>query len=543
MTTPNQPLPGDAIGNGDISPLNNLVEANWRAQMDAKGAKPYRDSHFAFGGRFLENLAAAGAAVVQGIGNFISDFLGALFGGYSGSDPKMVEVQTFFENQGTIISDKAYFAEIPASAPMWGSANPLEDCTFPRVLLNRFAKPEVRTSGTNNNVYRTGPEITNTGGSFANLLRTSNFSGSAVNTIRFGLIRSDRSRTYSTVSVMLGAKTSENPVYVGVYRMDMVTGDFIAHWISPNITATVTSQQSEVRLSFPPVITQKADIWAVALLQTGSNNTAHVREWANILSEYVEAPPLTYPPRQHARMLDYTTLPATATRSALDFTGNEYGLRDYYAETIIFAALGETPNPEDQDGAKYAETFGSRLGSWATIGPEFGMPGGYVTHHRTADGQAGALWVSPTGTDDMVVEGRQATKTKNFVLGEEQGPPTARWQRLIARCSPDFRTGAACEWTNSTVRVITWNTDYPNSGNAYSTAGSVGQQVKAGDRIRFAVQGSTGRVWVNDVLVLTCPVSTPTGARYRHVGFGTSRYDWTSSGGFSAWSAADIEEA
>lgn len=499
------------------------------------------------GGGDLEDKVSGLAGWMSNPLSFIAQtvfkvFTSILFGGYRGSSPPIVEIQTFFENQGTIISDKAYFAEIPASAPLWGSANPLEDCTFPRILLNRFAKPEVRFNGNANlygNVYRTG-----IGMGFENSyhgLRTSNFSGSAVNSIRFGLIRSDRSRTYSTVSVMLGVKKSENPVFVGVYRMDMVTGDFIAHWISPNVTPTVTSQQSEVRLSFPPVITQKADIWAVALLQTGSNNTDHVREWANIISEYVEAPPLTYPPRQHARMLDYTTLPATATRSALDFTGNEYGLRDYYAETIIWASLGETPNPEDQLGAKYAETFGSRLGSWATIGPEFGMPGGYVTHHRTADGQAGALWVSPTGTDDMVLEGRQATKTKHYVLGEEQGPPTSAWQRLLARCSPDFRRGVACEWNSGTLRVITWDTDYPNSGNSYSLAGSVAHPVAGGDRIRFAVDGATARVWVNDLLVLTVGVSTYTGARYRHVGFGTSRYSWTSSGGLAAWSAADID--
>lgn len=541
MSSPNGEVPaGGASGTG-LEALLNTDQAAWEAQQADKLSKGHQNAQTNFASRFLANLAAAGAAVVQGIGNFISDFLGTLFGGYSGSDPQMVEVQTFFENQGTIISDKAYYAEIPASAPMWGSANPLEDCTFPRVLLNRFAKPEVRASSPpHRREYRSGSFNADVDTTVP--LRTSNFSGSAVNSVRFGLIRSDRSRTYSTVSVMLGVKKSENPVYVGVYRMDMVTGDFHAHCLSPNITPTVTTQQSEVRLSFPPVITQKADIWAVALLQTGSNNITAVREWANVISEYVEAPPLTYPPRQHARLLDYTTLPETATRTALDFTGNEYGLRDYYAETIIFASLGETPNPEDQFGAKYAETFGSRLGSWATIGPEFGMPGGYVTHHRTADGQAGALWVSPTGTDDMVVEGRQATKTKHWILGEEQGPPTGRWQRLIARCSPDFRTGTACEWTNSTVRVITWNTDYPNSGNSYSTAGSVAHPVTGGDRVRFAVQGSTGRVWVNDLLVLTCTVSTPTGARYRHVGFGTSRYDWTSSGGLSAWSAADIEE-
>ncbi|MCZ4557995.1 hypothetical protein O4215_20750 [Rhodococcus maanshanensis] len=456
----------------------------------------------------------------------VKDWFLGLLGWKASTSTSVTTINNNVTNQGRTIAGvetglseverglitKSEIGDVPNNIGMWQTMNPLEDPTFPRILLD--AAPKWIGGGTSQDSH-------NAFGTHAHTVFSNSapFHDTTKDVLHLGFIRAPRNRVYNTVGFIVAAEGNPCPMYVAVYRMRS-DGSLECAWVSPNIASIITPQKSEVRLDLDvDVVVKGGDYLAVGILQTGAGNA---RKLASVAMDPVAVPALVYPPKINAARYIAGSPPDTIATQDIDFQPS----------AVMWMCLGQRPDNGPKPFLRYSDDFerpnaGHPGQSWAVRGP-VGISAGRAAVPDGSDGFRTALWVYPLNYDDQVV-----TMTIDA--------PSADQPSFVAlRANNLFTRGMACAITSGTMNLARLT-----GVNTFTVLNDtiVNRQFNAGDRIEFSVRAWTYTVRVNGQKILTwidTAHAAPRGPEYRFVGFGLYRSWWINSAALRDWSAADI---
>lgn len=463
--------------------------------------------------------------VVTPINNAIAgvvEWFAGLLGFRKNTSEKVTAVENDVNNQGTIVQgvqrdvetisddlvDKAQIGDLPNNIPMWQTANPLEDPSFPRIMLNKNPKwVNTRTEDGGGGTHWHGVAV-----------RTDPFYQPSKGVMELAFIRIPRNRKYNTVGIIVGAQTNPCPLYLAVYQMDN-SGSLDIIWPSRDISSLINpGNKSEVRIDMDfSQLAEGGQYFAVGVLQAGSGN---VRDLAGVEMDSISAPVGVFPPKANAiSQGGLTSPPERVTSGQLNFNASTW---------IPWACLGQ----KLEEGAKkrlyYRDLFDRPNGplgvDWAVRG-EISVVNGCAT--TVTNGQSSALWVQPLNYDDHAVSATIGTSTANLSL-------------LTLRGNNIFTRGLCFAFSNAYAalyRCVGVNQYEEIPGTA------LGYGLPTGTRIELSAIGNTYVVTLDGTerLAWTDVNNTvPTGPGYRFVGTGMYRGFFVSSPELREWSARDL---
>ncbi|NKR94339.1 hypothetical protein GS483_19635 [Rhodococcus hoagii] len=336
----------------------------------------------------------------------VIDWFAGLLGFRKNTSETVDKLDNTVTNQGTIVRgvqgdvtkvkndlvDKASIADVPNDLPMWQSLNPLEDASFPRIMLNRNVKwVNDRTENGGGNTHWHGIAV-----------RTAPFYAPSLGVMELGFIRVPRSRTYNTVGVVVdNSASSTTSLYLAVYRL-LDNGVLSLEQYTGDVSGLVTASKYELRIELgESVIAGGGEYFAVGVLQAGSGTP---RPIAGIEMEDVAVPVGTYPPKLNALSPGGLTSPPDTISS---------GQTNFAYNWAPWVCLGETIPVNVLPKLSYSDDFqrpnSSTLGAnWAQRGDIHVTNGAATT---TTKGVSSALWVYPLNYNNMSVRATCGTMT------------------------------------------------------------------------------------------------------------------------------------
>lgn len=419
--------------------------------------------------------------------------------------------------------ERAFTVDVPNNLPMWQSLNPLEDVTFPRILLD--AAPKYVRDRTMD-----GPNAAL--GTHWHGLEKSDapFHNTTKGVLHLGFIRAPRARVYNQVGFVVDAVTSPCALYVAVYRV--TDSGLEIEWTSSDISSLIGQNKSEVRLD----ITENGELLdisvgggeylAVGILQSGSGNA---RRLASVAMDPIAVPSAwaLFPSKING------TFPTSTVPNALTMQQTSFE-----TDAVMWMCLGQAIDDGPPDFVQYSDSFdrpnSDSLGRNWTIrsdsGGGIGVSGNAAAVSGGQDGTRTGLWTYPLNYDDQTV---------GAVIGS---PANSSMSYLLLRGNASFTRGTGIQFTKSELRLVRltainhWEL-IPGTVTAVS--------LKSGDEVELRARGWTYTVLVNGHLVLTWQDSAATkltqrGKEYRFVGLGVFRVLWQNSTSFQSWRAADI---
>ncbi|QDQ97992.1 hypothetical protein [Tomitella fengzijianii] len=433
----------------------------------------------------------------------VLDWFRGLLGFRQDTSEQVQETENTVNNQGTIIQgisddlvDNATLADVPNNLPMWQSLNPLEDPSFPRVMLNRGQKDGAW--------YRP-----------------------AADRMELAFIRPARSRKYNTIGCIVdNSEDATSDAYLAVYRV-MEDGALDLVDVTGNIADTMTAARSEVRVQLDEDLMVEAGSYiAVGILQTGGTT----RYLAGLDDENVAVPVGTYPPKINALSAGGTTSPPdTITSGEIDFSQS----------WIPWVCLGESIPDTDEQPLSYRDTFDRPDGGlghdWATRGSFRVLDRKAQLGANPSGGFHTALWVYPLHRDDHQAS---AIVAKNDTL---QAPGF-----VMVRGNNRFTRGMIAYWiqrsSGSWEVGLNYATGINTYGRAYPDTPAV--TFPANSRVTLRAIGDRYIVTVNGEEVIEhrdTAGHVPIGPANRFVGFGL----WANPAGrygapLEEWSAKDL---
>ncbi|NKU21762.1 hypothetical protein GS907_24690 [Rhodococcus hoagii] len=421
------------------------------------------------------------------------------------------------------VNDRAKYIDVPNNLPMWQSLNPLEDVTFPRILLDSAPK-YVRDRTMD------GPNAA-LGTHYHGLEKSdAPFHTTTKDVLHLGFIRAPRARVYNRVGFIVDAVTSPCPLYVAVYRV--TDAGLEIEWTSSNISGLIGQNKSEVRLDLTEngeplnISVGGGEYLAVGILQTGSGS---VRRLASVAMDPIAVPSAwaIFPSKINGTFVT-STVPNGLTMQQTSF---EF-------DSVMWMCLGQTIDDGPPDFLRYTDSFdrpnSTSLGRNWTVrtdsGGGIGISGGAAAVSGGQDGIRTGLWTYPLNYDDQTVS------------AEIGSPASSSMSYLLLRANASFTRGVAVQLIKDEIRLLrlTGINQYeliPGTITAVS--------LRAGDNVELRARGWTYTVLVNGNPVRTWQDSgttklTPRGSEYRFVGLGVFRVLWTNSTVFQSWRASDI---
>lgn len=347
--------------------------------------------------------------VVTPINNAIAgviDWFAGLLGFRKNTSEKVTTIENDVSNQGTIVRgvqgdvsgfkndlvDKASISDVPNDLPMWQSMNPLEDASFPRIMLNRNTKwVNDRTESSGSGTHTHGIAV-----------RNSPFYAPSLGVMELGFIRVPRSRIYNTVGVVVdNSGSSTASLFLAVYRL-LDNGSLSLEQYTGNVAGFVTASKYELRVELgESVIAEGGEYFAVGVLQAGSGTP---RPIAGVEMEDISVPVGTYPKKLNALSPGGLSSPPDLITS---------GQTNFSFNWAPWVCLGESIPVNVLPKLSYSDDFeranSSNLGSnWAQRGDIHVTNGAATT---TTKGVSSALWVYPLNYNNMSVRARCGTMT------------------------------------------------------------------------------------------------------------------------------------
>ncbi|NKZ71982.1 hypothetical protein GTA09_21385 [Rhodococcus hoagii] len=181
----------------------------------------------------------------------VIDWFAGLLGFRKNTSETVDKLDNTVTNQGTIVRgvqgdvtkvkndlvDKASIADVPNDLPMWQSLNPLEDASFPRIMLNRNVKW----------VQRPNRERWRQHHWHGIAVRTAPFYAPSLGVMELGFIRVPRSRTYNTVGVVVDNSASRPPASTS--RLPTARQRrAVARTVHRDVSGLVTASKYELRI-------------------------------------------------------------------------------------------------------------------------------------------------------------------------------------------------------------------------------------------------------------------------------------------------------
>lgn len=431
------------------------------------------------------------------------------------------KLKDFGEYTSTELSRKANRSDLPLGTPLWQSLNPYEDCSFPRVELNRMVKWVNSPTGP-------GPNVNDHTHSVSSQQAPFYTPGADLMEITF--IRCSRDRDYNQVGLMVGkAPLPIKGLSISVYRVDVAEQKLVHLHTEANMNAWMTPGQADLRWRLPVGLdAYLGEVFAVGLRQSGSGNT---RPYAGVETETFEVP--------------YDLFPKALTAVASYSSGVDIPFSALsWTSWTPWVSLGSLAEPLDFPALGYSDDFqrpnSPDLGpNWSTYGPMEILDGDVRRWNSGSPAQSGALWVQPLNYDDHEVE----CVVGSFVQGGLYQVPS--W--LVLRSNSEFTSGLAVQFVDASFRFgLARITGFNTTSTALATAAS-SVAIQPGQTIKLTAVGNRYRVYQNGVLRIDWTDTTgqiPTGPQYRFCGFYVQCVDAVFSNRPSthigSWAARDI---
>ncbi|MCG7610332.1 hypothetical protein [Mycobacterium sp. CnD-18-1] len=419
----------------------------------------------------------------------------------SGSTGKTAtDVQTAAESISTAIvvaQDSAItlanLANAPKNVPFWVSPNPFEDVSFPRSQI--VPRPSYIFPA------NTG-SASGAGSHFHPLSSPTPASSDQVQNIASGrllltAIRTTQNRVYNQVGFVTDGDTPPATVYVGLFRIDPLTGDYSMEYDFGNVSSQIATGSGLVDQRFTTdrdIASSEGDLWAVGVLPIGGAlGTAQLYSSVLNLSG-------VYPSRATGVLTGQSSLPVSVTDAEL--IGGGYRM---------WACLGQLLPQEEVTSVAVTDTFNVgnttqwSSSSWYVTGSgpynlqvRVGVTDGslrmvrYETLPSPADmHRRVGIYKTPLGTNSQAAE---------ITVGRVPDISSAPAQAIV-RARNNATQGAALEITSGQARIVTFDAAADPTPTVRASASTT---VNVGDQFRIEAEGEVYTAYRNDVPISGC---------------------------------------
>ncbi|MBF6133521.1 hypothetical protein IU501_10970 [Nocardia otitidiscaviarum] len=238
---------------------------------------------------------------------------------------------TLHDEYNQPISEKPGVQEIPMNSVLWQTMDPREHSTFPRAQLMGGAAAGTASGGSGDNSHS------------HSLNRVPDYqpSGNGSDYLEIGFIRIPKDCTLYQAGFITGDSQTFLDVagaYLGVFRMDPVTGDLTllnTDSATLNIKSSITNTNTEHRFTLGLDIEALQDeIYAVGVLQ----DTTLIQTAASIMCTRMTdlyRSETAYPRKNYAYAGTYASIPATIAESSLRYDSSTKLPFFYLREKLI----------------------------------------------------------------------------------------------------------------------------------------------------------------------------------------------------------------